>query len=114
TAVAQADAQDLARDLFRFRFFTRDARVVEDERVQVAVAGVEDVGDAQAGLRAERGDLAQHGRDVLARDHAVLDVIVRRDAADRGERGLAAFPGQRAFRVVLRGTDLERAGIAQM
>src|SRR5207247_1117143 len=72
----------------------RDLLVVEDERVEVSVAGVEDVADPEAVLALELGDPAQHLRELRPRDDAVLDVVAARDAAHRGERSLAALPAQ--------------------
>ena len=43
-------------------------------------------------------DAAQHFGQLRARHDAVLHVVVRRDAAHRGERGLAAFPDPLALR----------------
>ena len=79
----------------------RDLLVVADQRVQVAVAGVEHVADAQprALLRAARMRPSTSG-SLRARHHAVLHVVVRRHAAHRGERRLAALPDARALLVV--------------
>jgi hypothetical protein len=48
-----------------------DVGVEHDQRMQVAVAGVEDVGAAQAVFLRQLGDARQHMRQVLARDGAV-------------------------------------------
>ena len=88
-------------------------RVVADERVQVAVAGVEDVGDLQPVLGGELVDPAQHLGQPRARDHAVLDVVGRRDPAHRRERRLARPPDQRPLVLVAGDADLERAGVAR-
>ena len=64
--------------------------VVADERVQVAVAGVEDVGDDQPVLLGQLVDPLEHLGQLGARDHAVLDEVVGRDPAHRRERRLAA------------------------
>ena len=55
---ARVDAgdEDLLRELLRARRLALDAAVVEDERVEVAVPGVEDVADAQAVLPRELVD----------------------------------------------------------
>ena len=89
-------------------------RVVEEhERVQVAVAGVEDVGHPDAARRRTIvGDAAQHLGQRGARDDAVLHDVVRADPADRGERRLAALPEQRPLGVVGRDADLERPAVA--
>jgi hypothetical protein len=70
--------------------------------VQVAVAGVEDVGDDQPVLVAERGDPVEHLRQLRARDHPVLDEVVRRDPAHRRERRLAGLPEALALFLVAR------------
>src|SRR5690606_42031164 len=76
--------------------------VEEDERVEVAVPGVEDVGDPYAALGGELLDLAQHLRQRGARDDAVLHEVVGADPAHRGEGGLAALPDEGPLGVVLR------------
>ena len=71
-----------------------DIGIVEDERMQVAVAGMEHIGDAQAVLLRHLFHLGQHLRQPGARNGAVHAEIVGRDAADRRERRLAAGPEQ--------------------
>ena len=66
------------------------AAVEEHQRMQVAVARVEDVGHPQPVLRAQLLDLAQH-RASACGDHAVLDDVVRADAARRREGALRPF-----------------------
>ena len=73
--------------------------VVEDQRMQIAVAGVEDVGDAQAVLRRQSPHPRQHLGEPPARDGAVHAVIVGRDAADGRERRLAPGPEQQPLRL---------------
>ncbi len=81
--------------------------------MQVAVAGVEDVGHAQAMLVREVPMPLQHTRQFAARDGAVHAVVVRRDAAHGRERVLAAGPEALAFGLVFRETDIGGAGRAQ-
>src|SRR3546814_3253830 len=69
--------------------------------MQVAVAGVKDVGDAQAVARAELAHALQHQRQARARDGAVHAVVVRRDAADRREGRLAPGPERQSLRLAL-------------
>ena len=109
-AVRDAEVEDRAGHLLG-RARPRPAGVVEeDQRVQVAVAGVEDVGHPDAGARRTSSPMrAQHLRQRGARDHAVLDDVVGADPADRGERGLAPLPDQRPLGVVGGDPDLERA-----
>ena len=77
--------------------------------MEVAVAGVEDVADPQPVLASELADPAQHLRQPRPRHDPVLDVVVGRHAAHRGERRLAPAPEQRPLRLVGRDADLERA-----
>ena len=85
-------------------------RVVEHQRVQVAVAGVEDIADAQAVLALELVDAAQ---DLAAAASAARRRPARSSSAliapHRGERRLAALPDERALGVVARDAHLARA-----
>jgi hypothetical protein len=59
--------------------------VEQDQRVQVAVAGVEDVAAAQAVLLLHRGDREQHVGQALARDGRVHAHVVGADAPAAGK-----------------------------
>jgi hypothetical protein len=78
--------------------------------VQVAVAGVKDVGAAQAILGFHAGDRAQHLGQALARNRAVHAQVVGRDAADGREGRLAPGPEAQAFGLVARDADAAGAG----
>ena len=91
----------------------RHVLVVEDERVQVAVTGVEDVADPQAVLALELGDPAQHPGELRPRDDTVLDVVALADAAHGPEGRLAALPEERALGRVGGGADLESTAFTQ-
>ena len=67
-----ADLQDLAAGGDHPRLLAGHARIVEDVRVEVAVARVEDVADAEAVLGDDLVDPPQHVGQLRARDHAVL------------------------------------------
>ena len=88
-----------------------DARVVEHERVEVAVAGVKDVADAKAVLARELVDSPQHLGEPRARHDAVLHVVVGADPAHRGERRLSPPPDRGAVGRVGREPDLDGAGV---
>ena len=90
-----AEPQDVGAERFRLVQLARLVGVVEDERMQVAVAGVEDVGAAQSVFALHLLDAPQHPPDLAARDGAVHAVVVGRDAADRGKRRLAAAQNSR-------------------
>ena len=68
--------------------------------MEVAVAGVEDVGDADARFGAEAPDFAHDLWEGGARNDAVLDDVVGGDAAHGGEGGFAAFPDEGALGVL--------------
>ena len=95
-AVLDAQVEDRAADLLGGLAGALDGVVEEHQRVQVAVAGVEDVGHPHAGGAGQLGDGGEHLGQRGARDDAVLDDVVGADPAHRGERGLAALPDQRA------------------
>ena len=78
-------------------FLAGNAAVVENERMEIAVTGVENVGDAESGFAAEARDFAHHLRESGAGNDAVLHDVVGRDAAHGGEGGFAAFPDEGAF-----------------
>ena len=71
--------------------------IEHDQRMQIAVAGVEDVGDLQAVAVRHLLDAAQHQRQLAGRDGAVHAQVVGADPADRAERALAAFPDRQRF-----------------
>ena len=68
------------------------ALVEQQNRMNVAVAGVKDVDDADVVLAADFDDLAQNVRQLRARHDAVLRAIAGAEPADRAEGLLAAFP----------------------
>jgi hypothetical protein len=80
--------------------------------VQIAVAGVEDVADAQP-VRGDDGVHAvEHVRQLRPGDHAVHHHVGRRDAAVGAERRLAALPQQLPLRLVAGRAHLARAAVA--
>ena len=111
-AEADAEVQDLAGHLLGAVVSAGDAGVVEDQRVQVAIAGVEDVGHRQAVLLAQRLDAGQRFSQAASWHHAVLHHVLRAEPAHGRERTLAPFPDQQPFGVVLGGTDLVRTRFA--
>src|SRR6185369_15977691 len=77
------------------------ALVVQDDRMEVAVARVEHVGDDDPLLLLDLVDLVEHFGQLRARNDAVVGVVVGREAPERAERLLAALPELRPFRLVL-------------
>ena len=96
-AESDAQPQDVGGQRLGALEGARLTAVVEDERVQVAVAGVEHVGHAHAVLRRQLLDGDQRLAQLRARHHAVLDDEVGADPPDRRERALAPLPQQRAL-----------------
>ena len=77
--------------------------------MEIAVARVKNVGNAQTVLLAKARNFAHNLMKSRAGNHPVLDNIVRRDVANRGEGGFAAFPDEGALGIGLRDADFPRA-----
>ena len=82
------------------------ALVEEHDRVQVAVAGMKDIGDAQLVPSADLGDGAQDLREFGAGDDAVLGDARRGEAAQGADGLLAGGPQVRPVARRLRLADL--------
>ena len=108
-ALVDACAHDQPRELLRPLGLPGHAAVVADERMQVSVARVKHVGHSQPVLGRQLLDPAQHLGQPGARDHAVLHVVVRRDAPHGGEGGLARAPDQVALGLVAGDANARRA-----
>ena len=92
-----AEPQDVGAERLGLLEVARLVGVVEDQRVHVAVAGMEHVGDPEPVARGQLADPAQHERQLADRDRAVEADVVG-DLAHRPERRLAPLPDQRALR----------------
>ncbi len=79
-----------------------DVGVVQDERVHVAVAGMEHVGAAQLELLRQDLRLPENMRQRPPWNRAVDAIVIRRDPANRGKRRLPAGPEQQPLALVLR------------
>ncbi len=77
--------------------FIRIAFVEEDHRMQVAVPGMEDIGDPQVVFLGDRPDLAQHFGEFGAGRDPVLGGMGRCESAQRPNRLLAGGPELGAF-----------------
>ena len=77
--------------------------------MEVAVAGVEDVGHAEAVTRRHLGDAGQHMRKLAPRDRAVHAEIVRRDPTNRRKRRLASGPDSQPLVLARGSADGRRA-----
>src|SRR5690606_28020237 len=88
------------------------APVEDDRRVQVAVASVEHVAEADAVALGDVVDLAQYVRQAAAGHYRILHEHVGREAAHRAERLLACVPEALPLRFIRGSADLARA-IAQ-
>ena len=89
THSSRMSAAEVAR---RARSSSGLAGVEQDQRMQVAVAGMEHVRAAQAVLRSQRLDAAQHLAPGAARDRAVHAVVVGRERPGGRERRPCARP----------------------
>ena len=100
-------------ELFCAFQLTRYVRVEHDEWMQIAVARMKHVGAAQLVFRRQVSNRAQHARQLRARNRAVHTVVIRRNAARRGERVFASAPVAQALIFVLRDFDVRCASAAQ-
>src|SRR5262245_13997370 len=79
--------------------------VVTNQRMQIAVTGVEDIGDSKAAASLELTNPGEHLGKLRTWDHPILHVIVRRHPSHRGKRSFAASPDPCTLRVVCRDFD---------
>src|SRR6185312_6620960 len=101
-----AEAQDVRAEGFGALELAGIVGVVEDERVEIAVAGMEDIGNAQPMLLRQLAHMRQHLGQPLARNCAVNAVVIGRDAADRRESRFA--PGPEGEPLLLAVRDAQR------
>ncbi len=80
--------------------------------MQIAVAGVEDIRDAQPVALLHLRHRAQHARQLAARNRAVHAVVVRAQAADGRKRGLAPGPEREPLALARRDANAAR-GVAR-
>src|SRR5438094_5583555 len=77
--------------------------------MEVAVAGVKNVGDAKIVLRTDFGDAPHYLRQLAARHHAVLNVVIWGQGAHGSKGALSPFPKKLAFGLIFSDSDLARA-----
>ena len=97
-----AQAQDVVAEFLGAVEFARHVGIVEDQRVQVAIARMEHVGDAEAVLGRKLFHPPQHVRQLAARDGAVHAIVIGRDAPDGGKGRLSSRPEGHALAFILR------------
>src|SRR5262249_58193401 len=109
-AAAAADAllQDFVARRQHPLYLFAVALVEQQDRMDVAVAGLEALAAAQVVLLPDAVDLAQDVWQLRPRHDAVLRAVARRQPADGAEGLLAAFPQQQPLRV--RGGPAHLAG----
>ena len=81
-AGGDAEPQDLAPQAMHPLLHTRIGAAIKDQGMEIAIAGVEHIGHAQAMLPAQVADRCQHLRQGGAGHHTVLEVVAGRLAAD--------------------------------
>ena len=112
TADVRADLHDLGAGRHHARLFAGLARIVEDVRVEITVAGVKHVADAQPRSGDDLVHATEHVRKLRAWDHAVHHHIGWRHAAVCTEGGLASLPEKLPLGLAVRGAHLARARLA--
>src|SRR5215471_4739940 len=86
--------------------------VVTDERMEIAVAGMKDIGDEHAVARGDGAHLAHDHRQLGPRHHRVLEEVGGREPPHGAGGRLAPSPQQGAFGIVAGQTHLERPVLA--
>ncbi len=112
-AQRNAFLQHLGGKLLGAMQLVRVIGIEQDQRMQVAVAGVEHVRAAQAVLHLHRCDELQHFAQAFPGDGAVHAVVIGGNAPDRGKRRLPAGPEQQPFGLRSRDANRRRALLAQ-
>src|SRR5262249_62272492 len=107
-AKAQAAGHDLFSCFAAVLLLLGITAVKEDQRVEIAVAGVKDVSDDQPILFADAFNLRQRIWDLGPGDHAILRVMRRGDAAHGAESRLAPQPQKLALLLIAGTADLPR------
>src|ERR1039457_6433472 len=95
-----AELEDLHAGLHHPGLLLGVAPVEQDQRVEVPVPGVEDVGDLQVVLLADLGHLSEDGGEGGAGHRSVADEVARGDTGHRPERAAAPGPEGRPLGVV--------------
>src|ERR1043166_5693047 len=110
-APAELDAlqQNIVPGLQRAAHLVGVSFIVKDERVDIAVAGVENVWDAQAVFLAAGADELHDLRQAGARNHAVLCEKIRAEPANGAEGPLPGLPEVGPFLVAPSHTHLAGA-----
>ena len=80
-----AEPQDVGAERLGALDFAGLVGVVEDQRMQIAVAGMKHIGDAEAVLLGQTAHAAQHLRQSSARDRPIHAIVIGRNPADRRE-----------------------------
>src|SRR5690349_3349890 len=86
--------QDVGAERFSALQLTFLVRIVHDEWMEVAIAGVEYIGNTQSVLVRHLAHAGEHARQRSAWNRAIHAVVIRRDAANRGKCCLPARPEQ--------------------
>src|SRR5204863_4005720 len=110
SAYGYAQFEDVGGEALGALQLAGNVGVVEDQRMQVAVTRVEDVGAPQPVLRRELLYAREHARQGRAWDRSVDAVVIGRDAPHRGERGLAPRPEAQPLGLAPGDPDVGRAG----
>src|SRR6516164_7803959 len=96
-AAAQAFFQNVVTGVQHALHLLAVAFVEKQNRVDVAVAGMKNVGDPDLVLFADALNLTKNMGQLRARHDSVLRAIAGREAADRAKCLLAAFPEELAL-----------------
>src|SRR5699024_6594608 len=110
-AVFQAELADGAAKGLGALEFAGNVGIIENQRMQIAVAGMKDVGYPQAIVLGQVVNTLQDFGQRAAWNGAVHAVVIGRDAPDRRESRLASGPKQHAFLFVGGYPDIAGSGL---
>src|SRR6185312_11358533 len=109
TADLDAQTQNIVAELFGTIEFAGHVGVIEDQRMQVAVARMKHIGYAETVFLRQRFHPPQHFRKPSARNRSVHAIIIRRDTPHCWKRSLAPSPKCQTFALVSRNARRDRA-----
>ena len=105
--------KDFGTELLGAFEFAGAVGVIQNQRMQIAVAGMEYIHAAQAVFGRQRGDCIEHRRQRFLRYRAVHAVVIGRHPPCSRKRSFAPGPEAQAFGFVLRNADFGGAAVAQ-
>src|SRR5258705_5453471 len=96
-AMVDAEVENANGEINGYLLLSGNRSIVENDRMKIAVARMEDIGNAETRCSGHALDFFQNDRQFGTWNNAVLDDIVGRETSCCGEGCLATLPHQKAF-----------------